>query len=113
MLKLANRVILASGWSRCLVAFVGGAVGALAMAPVNFFPAMVVPMTLAVWPIDGAAYTSAGTRWASLRSAFGAGWWLGFGFFVGGLWWLGAAFLVAADRYAWALPIGVLGLPAG
>ena len=29
-----------------------------------------------------------------------------------GLWWLGAAFLVEADQFAWALPFGVLGLPA-
>jgi apolipoprotein N-acyltransferase len=40
------------------------------------------------------------------------GWWLGFGFFVAGLWWLGDAFLVEADRFAWAMPLGVLGLPA-
>jgi apolipoprotein N-acyltransferase len=34
------------------------------------------------------------------------------GYFVAGLWWLGAAFLVEADQFAWALPFGVLGLPA-
>ncbi|HJW77893.1 MAG TPA: apolipoprotein N-acyltransferase, partial [Beijerinckiaceae bacterium] len=33
-------------------------------------------------------------------------------YFVAGLWWLGAAFLVEADQFAWALPFGVLGLPA-
>ncbi len=43
----------------------------------------------------------------------GAGWWMGFGYFVAGLWWLGSAFLAEADRFAWALPLGVLGLPAG
>ena len=33
--------------------FVGGATGALAMPPLSFAPAMIVPMTLAVWLIDG------------------------------------------------------------
>jgi len=44
--------------------------------------------------------------------AFGVGWWWGFGYFLAGLWWLGAAFLVEADKFAWALPLGVVGLPA-
>jgi apolipoprotein N-acyltransferase len=110
MVSFAQRVILADSWSRRLIAFCGGAFGALAMAPIGFFPAFAVPMTLAVWLIDGSGGES---LWASLRRAAGAGWWLGFGYFVAGLWWLGAAFLVEADRFAWALPLGVLGLPAG
>ena len=84
------------------------------MPPVGFAPALFVPMVAAVWLIDGAAERSASgrMRWASLRSAFGAGWWWGFGYFVAGLWWLGAAFLVDGVSFAWALPFGVLGLPA-
>ena len=38
---------------------------------------------------------------------------LGFGYFVAGLWWLGAAFLVDAEAFAWAMPLGVVALPAG
>ncbi len=107
---LAERVILAWGWPRRLMAFASGAVGALALAPLDLFPALVVSMTLAVWLMDG----TAGTGWRdALKSAFGLGWWFGFGFFLAGLWWLGAAFLVEADKFAWALPLGVLGLPAG
>ncbi|MGH6869548.1 MAG: apolipoprotein N-acyltransferase, partial [Methylocella sp.] len=34
------------------------------------------------------------------------------GYVLAGLWWLGAAFLVEADKFAWALPLGVAGLPA-
>lgn len=37
---------------------------------------------------------------------------IGFGYFIAGLWWLGFAFLVEPDQFAWALPLGVLGLPA-
>ena len=111
---LAQTVILAWGWRRRGIAFAGGAAGALAMPPVDFAPALIVPMTLAVWLIDGAVDRAegGGPFWASLRAAFGAGWWWGFGYFVAGLWWLGSAFLVDADKFAWALPFGVLGLPA-
>jgi apolipoprotein N-acyltransferase len=111
---LAQAVILSWGWRRRAIAFVGGAAGALAMPPVDFAPALIIPMTLAVWLIDGAVDRAegGGLAWASLRAAFGAGWWLGFGYFVAGLWWVGSAFLVDADKFAWALPFGVLGLPA-
>ncbi|MCW2315807.1 apolipoprotein N-acyltransferase [Rhodoblastus acidophilus] len=110
MLTFSQKVMLSDGWSRRLIAFFSGAVGVLALAPVGFFPAFFVPMTAAVWLIDGSAGEN---RWASLRRAAAAGWWLGFGYFVAGLWWLGVAFLAEADRFAWALPLGVLGLPAG
>ena len=49
---------------------------------------------------------------ASLRAAFGAGWWMGFGYFLAGLWWVGSALLVEADKFAWALPLAVVALPA-
>jgi apolipoprotein N-acyltransferase len=120
MLAIAATVILASGWRRCLIALAAGATGAFAMAPFNFFPALFISMTVAVWLIDGCAEVRkkpAGRKVhldlpaAPLR-AFSAGWSWGFGYFVAGLWWLGAAFLVDADEFAWALPLGVAGLPA-
>jgi apolipoprotein N-acyltransferase len=109
MKAIAQRVILAWGWRRALIAFLGGAVGALAMPPFGFLPALAVSLTVAVWLIDGAG---AGRLSATLRSTALIGWSWGFGYFVAGLWWLGAAFLVEADQFAWALPFGVLGLPA-
>jgi len=109
MTSLAHRVILAGGWQRRLMALASGAVGALAMAPVDFFPAMLVPMTMAVWLLDGSAGRG---RFASLRSAAAVGWWWGFGYFVAGLWWLGSAFLIEPGGYEWALPLGVVALPA-
>ncbi len=110
---LAGAVILSWGWPRRLIAFAAGAVGALALAPFGYALAMVAPMTIAVWLIDGAAETSASgaTGWATLKSAFAIGWWWGFGYFLAGLWWLGAAFLVDGDQFLWALPLGVVGLP--
>ncbi len=120
MLAFAASIILASGWRRRLIALAAGATGAFAMAPFNFFPALMIPMTVAVWLIDGCAEArqKPAGRWIFLRlpvaagRAFGAGWWWGFGYFLAGLWWLGAAFLVEADEFAWALPLGVAGLPA-
>jgi len=112
---VADGVILAWDWRRRAIAFLAGAFGALALPPFDFLPAMLAPMMAAVWLIDGSANVGAGGRSAarSVRSAFAAGWWWGFGYFVAGLWWLGAAFLVEADKFAWALPFGVLALPAG
>lgn len=115
--RSAHFIILSTGWQRRGLAALAGAAGALAMAPFDLFPALAVTMTVAVWLIDGDS--RAGTNstkvslWRSSVAAFVDGWWLGFGFFLAGLWWLGAAFLVEADQFAWALPLGVVGLPAG
>jgi apolipoprotein N-acyltransferase len=112
MLQIAHAAILSSGWRRNTIALVCGALGGLAMAPVNFFLAMVVAMTAAVWLIDGTASGRHSHARPDLAAAAGVGWWWGLGFFLCGLWWLGAAFLVEPDKWAWALPLGVLALPA-
>jgi apolipoprotein N-acyltransferase len=114
---IAQQVTLADGWVRRAIAFGAGAIGALAMAPINFAPALFVSFCAAVWLLDGSA-ESRGRRAGrqALRSAVaaaGAGWWLGFGYFLAGLWWIGAALLVEADQFAWALPLAVIGIPAG
>ena len=107
---LAGSVSIAWGWRRRLIALGAGAAGALAMPPFGFLPALVVSLTLAVWLLDGASERS---RWGTIRQSLAIGWWFGFGYFLAGLWWLGAAFLVEADRFAWAMPLGVIALPAG
>lgn len=118
LIALAQAVVLSWGWKRRAIAFAAGAIGALALAPADFAPAMAVPLSIAVWLIDGCIgqpSQNSGRRsgfFAGVLDAGVAGWWLGFGYFVAGLWWLGAAFLVEADQFAWALPLGVLGLPA-
>lgn len=130
MLALAASITKAAGWRRRLIALFCGAFGALAMAPFNFFAALAIPMTVAVWLIDGStawpekkpavALSSPSRRdwrlWRKLplaaRRAFSAGWWWGFGYFLAGLWWLGAAFLADDGQYAFAMPLGVIGLPA-
>lgn len=119
MLNLANQIILSWGWKRRFIAFFAGATGVLALSPFDFIPAMFVPMTAAVWLLDGTTRSDPRDGFlgrASLKSVFdaaGLGWWLGFGYFLAGLWWLGSAFLVEADKFLWALPLAVGGLPAG
>jgi apolipoprotein N-acyltransferase len=111
--SLIEGIILSWGWRRRAIAFVSGAVGALALPPLSLFPLIVVPLTIAVWLIDGAQDRGSGRPLAaSLRAAFGAGWWMGFGYFLAGLWWVGSALLVEADKFAWALPLAVVALPA-
>ncbi|WP_424362099.1 apolipoprotein N-acyltransferase [Methylocystis parvus] len=110
--SLPQRVILADGWARRAIAFAAGALGALALPPFDFAPAMAAPLTAAVWLIDGAAVQGARFSFAPIRAAAAAGWWLGFGYFLASLWWLGAAMLVEADQFAWAIPLAVIGLPA-
>jgi apolipoprotein N-acyltransferase len=106
--SLSENVMLSWGWRRKLLALAGGATGALTLAPFGLWPLLVIPFGIAVWLLDGVASPSRFRRWGQ---AFADGWFWGFGYFVAGLWWLGAAFLVEADKFLWAMPLGVLGLP--
>jgi len=117
-MSFADPILLSWGWRRRAIAFFAGAIGALALAPVSFFPAMFVTMSVAVWLIDGSVQAGKSSRFhgisfaQSARAAAMDGWCLGFGYFLAGLWWLGSAFLVEADKFAWAIPFAVAGLPA-
>ena len=112
MSSLAHSVILASGWRRRLSPSVAAQPARSAMPPFAFSARIMVAFPWLCRLIDRAAaeHPILGAR--AVWSAATAGWWWGFGYFVAGLWWLGAAFLVEADLFAWALPFGVLGLPA-
>ena len=100
------------GWPLFGLAALSGAIGALALAPFDCMPALIVTMTVAVLLLDACASGADQGGWTSIRAAWLIGWWQGFGYFTAGLWWLGNAFLVDADQFAWALPLGVFGLPA-
>jgi apolipoprotein N-acyltransferase len=106
--QLHNSIVLAWGWRRALIAFVTGALSALAMAPFSFWPILFVTFPILVWLIDGAGVS----RWGGIGAAAVTGWCFGFGYFVAGLYWVGYAFLVDAPTFGWLLPFAVLGLPA-
>jgi apolipoprotein N-acyltransferase len=106
---LIHAIVLSYGWRRWLIAFAAGALSALAMAPVNFWPVLFLTFPTLVWLIDGAG---AG-HWRGVSGAAATGWWFGFGYFLAGLYWVGFAFLVDAPTFGWLLPFAVIGLPAG
>jgi len=97
------------GWRRLGLAWLAGALGALAMPPYGFLPALAVSLSVAVWLMDGAAADRTAPR--RLWPCVVVGWAWGFGYLTAGLWWLGQAFLVEADEFLWAMPLGVVGLP--
>ncbi|HZP70214.1 MAG TPA: apolipoprotein N-acyltransferase [Pseudolabrys sp.] len=106
--RLAHVVVLAFGWRRVHIAFIAGAVSALAMPPVNAWPVLFATFPVLVWLTDG----SAAGRWGGALTAAAAGWCFGFGYFLAGLYWVGYAFLVDARTFGWLLPVAVAGLPA-
>ena len=106
-----SNLILLDGWRRLGLAFVAGALASLGQAPLGWFPVLWLSLPLLIWLMDSASLAKRG------RSAFWSmarvGWMFGFGFFLVTFYWLGAAFLVEADKFAWAMPLAVLVLPAG
>lgn len=113
MQSLAARIILLWGWRRSLVAFLAGALAVLSQAPYDFFPVCFVSFPILVWLLDGASGERGDGAIRRYITIFGIGWWFGLGYFLFGLWWIGKALLVDAEAFAWALPLAVLGLPAG
>lgn len=105
---LIHGIVLSYGWRRWLIAFVAGALSALAMAPINFWPVLFLTFPTLVWLIDGAGIG----RWRGVVEAATTGWWFGFGYFLAAFYWIGYAFLVDAPTFGWLLPIAVVGLPA-
>ncbi len=107
---LLRPILRLTGWRRLGLAWLAGALAALAMPPFGILPALALSLSLAVWLTDAAAADRPALR--RLLPCGLVGWAWGFGYLTAGLWWLGAAFLVEAEEFAWAMPLGVLGLPA-
>ncbi len=95
------------GWRRSGLAFVAGAVGALAFAPFYLAPLLVVAFCVLVVLLDGIAVGE-----KPVRTALITGWWFGFGHFLVGLYWVALSFLVQAEEFAWMAPFAMFGVPA-
>ncbi len=111
MQAFASAIIVLWGWRRFSVAFVAGALSALAFAPFDLFPILWLTVPVFVWLIDGSEVGEGASWWRKLVPAAVVGFAFGFGFFVAGLWWIGTALLVDPG-FVWALPLAVAGLPA-
>ena len=114
LLSLANAfesaarwIKAASGWRRTMIAFFAGVSAALALAPVYALPLMAVGFSVLILLIDSA---EEGGR--PRRSAFAAGWFFGFGYFLASIYWMAFSFFVQAEQFAWMSPFAVLGMPA-
>ncbi len=106
-----HAILLAGRGQRRILAAGAGACAALAMQPLDLWPAYFIAFPLLVLLLDGTGDATR-PRWADLFAAAGIGWFFGFGYFLAGLWWLGAAFLAGGDQFIWLMPFGVVGLPA-
>jgi len=107
VLRVISSISALSGWRRALAAFAAGALAALAQAPFYFLPLLAIGFSALLLLVDGARKAQ-----RPLRSAFAAGWFFGFGYFLVGLYWVAYSFLVQAEEFAWMAPIAVCGLPA-
>jgi len=99
---LARRVGALTGWRRLGLAVVLGAATALTLAPFYALPLLVPCFVGLAWLTDGCR---------RLRDIVLVHYAFGYGFIAVGCYWIGISFLVEADRFAWLLPLPVLGLP--
>ncbi|QKV19543.1 apolipoprotein N-acyltransferase [Oricola thermophila] len=112
MERLANRILLTTGWRRAFLAVLAGAVTVLAQAPFHLFFVCFLTFPLLVWLLDGAVARPSRSLVASAWPAFSTGWWFGFGYFAAGMWWIGNALFVEAEALAWLWPFAVTLIPA-
>ncbi|MBI3676387.1 MAG: apolipoprotein N-acyltransferase [Proteobacteria bacterium] len=98
-----------TGWRRFLFALITGLLSALAFAPFNLFPFLLIAFAALVLLIDGAQSPARPFYSAALAAL--AGWGFGFGHFLAGFYWIGYAFVVDAADHAWQLPFVALIFP--
>lgn len=89
-------------WQRSGLAFLAGVAATLAHAPFQLTILFAFAVTALVWLLDGAARSE-----RRLRTAFGIGWWFGFGHMLTGLYWVVSAFLVDGEAWGplWGIPL--------
>ncbi|MBL0942215.1 MAG: apolipoprotein N-acyltransferase [Alphaproteobacteria bacterium] len=85
--------------------FILGALTALAMPPVSFFPILFMSFSGLLRALDTLML-------ASKRQVFIAGWSFAFGYFVLGLYWIVYALGVDLEKFLWLVPFALFGLPA-
>jgi apolipoprotein N-acyltransferase len=103
----------ARGWRRAALGVTAGALCALAHAPVFAWPVMFITLPALMLLLDGAIAQRAGDRrFSGFARAAWIGWLFGFGYFLAGLYWIAEPFFVEPDKFLWAMPFAVTGVPA-
>lgn len=97
-----HRTVL-TGRKKLAAVFGLGALMALAMPPVGFFPALLVSVPGFI------LFARMATR---KRDAFLTGWAFGAGYFIFGLYWVSAALFVDIAQWFWVLPLSLVAGPA-
>ncbi len=100
---LARRLQALTGWRRWTVAVLLGGCSALAFAPMNVLPALILGLVGLIWLVGG-------TR--SKRDAFFVGWSWGLGHFAVSNYWIANSFLIEPERFGWMIPPVLGGLAA-
>ncbi len=118
MQQTARLIAELRGWHRLGASLLLGAISAMAMPPFQLWPVLFATFPALVLLLDGASRPAAGGAPAAgarprLVNAFKIGWFFGFGYFLAGLYWIGFAFFVEPEKFAWAMPFAVAGMPAG
>ena len=103
MIRLGNHLRAVAGFRRFAYAAGAGALAALALPPLNLWPALFVAFPVFLMMLENSA---------GRRLAFGLGWTFGLGYFLVAFHWIGFAFLVDAKTYLWMMPFAVVGLAA-
>ncbi|MEL6620777.1 MAG: apolipoprotein N-acyltransferase [Pseudomonadota bacterium] len=99
MTDLAARLVAAPVAVRRLLAVVAGAAGALAHAPFDLAPFVLVPLVAGCWMAP---------RCPSIRDAVWTGWLIGFGYFLVTLTWITEPFQVDAAATGWMAPFALV-----
>jgi apolipoprotein N-acyltransferase len=100
-------IMLLNPWWQRGLAFLLGAVGALAFAPLFLFPALLLSLS-ALWFFLEQEIE----RNASFGKIFWLGWWFGLGHFTAGLYWIAHALTIDLQAFWWLIPFALFGIPA-
>ena len=96
---IACNIVLLWGWKRGALALMAGAISALSMPPLDWFPILFVSFSILVWLLDGTiSHPSAGIMRRHIP-AFTIGWWFGFGYFFADLWWIASPFIIETGLF--------------
>lgn len=94
-------------WLQIVTLAVAGALMALALPPLGWWPLMPLSFGYCLWCLEARAQSGPAPGW---QYGMGAGTAFGLGYFLTGLHWIGFAFLVDATTYLWMMPFAVGGL---